>query len=231
MAAHPHTLISPVSLVLQTSTATGGRSCQSRSGRMQRTEAMLPHIQQMQPQCFLVFLILQTRAATGDQRGDWRQKLSEQKRLDMETFGGLGGVRHHSFGRGRGGGRGGMGGRGGPPGRVRALGMCHDSLCEDLKQFLPRLWSGCEVACIREVAWAAFVCHGCLCKDLRQGAPDGHDMVHAMVVYGGWHGQLRWPSRSGASVAHLASRMQSPPTQGRCARPCHWHVWSGCVAP
>ncbi|KAF5827613.1 hypothetical protein DUNSADRAFT_352 [Dunaliella salina] len=57
------------------------------------------------------------RSNMGDQRGDWRQKLSEQKRLDMETFGGLGGVRHHSFGRGRGGGRGGMGGRGGPPGR------------------------------------------------------------------------------------------------------------------
>jgi hypothetical protein len=51
---------------------------------------------------------------------DWRQKMLEQKKIDMETFGGLGGVRHHSFGRGRGGGRGGgtgvpTAGRGGPP--------------------------------------------------------------------------------------------------------------------
>jgi hypothetical protein len=51
---------------------------------------------------------------------DWRQKMLEQKKIDMETFGGLGGVRHHSFGRGRGGGRGGgtgvpTPGRGAPP--------------------------------------------------------------------------------------------------------------------
>ncbi len=52
---------------------------------------------------------------------DWRTKLMEQKRLDMETFGGLGGIRHGAYGRGRGGGRGGHGGPGnlggGGPGR------------------------------------------------------------------------------------------------------------------
>ena len=48
-----------------------------------------------------------------DQRGDWRQKLSEQKRVDKETFGGLGGMRHHNWGRGRGGPGRGPGGRGG----------------------------------------------------------------------------------------------------------------------
>lgn len=43
---------------------------------------------------------------------DWRSKMIEQKRIDMETFGGLGGVRHTAFGRGRGGHGGRGGGRG-----------------------------------------------------------------------------------------------------------------------
>lgn len=42
------------------------------------------------------------------QRNDWRAKHAEQKKIDIETFGGLGGIRHHTFGRGRGG----HGGRG-----------------------------------------------------------------------------------------------------------------------
>ena len=48
----------------------------------------------------------------------------------METFGGLGGVRHHSYGRGRGRGRGEMG-RGGaaPSGRVSEQLFVRTRLC------------------------------------------------------------------------------------------------------
>ncbi|KXZ43900.1 hypothetical protein GPECTOR_78g88 [Gonium pectorale] len=53
-----------------------------------------------------------------DGRGDGRQRAADARRLDMETFGGLGGLRHNynygGRGRGRGGrGRGDSGGRGG----------------------------------------------------------------------------------------------------------------------
>eukprot|EP00798_Chlamydomonas_sp_ICE-L_P003356 gene3356-13386_t len=50
-------------------------------------------------------------------RTDWRHRMAAQRNVDMETFGGLGGVRqHHSINyRGRGSGGGG-GGRGGAPG-------------------------------------------------------------------------------------------------------------------
>lgn len=61
---------------------------------------------------------LRAGGAGGD--NDWRTKLMDQKRLDLETFGGLGGVRHGRGGGGRhgGGGPGGAaGGRGGPQGR------------------------------------------------------------------------------------------------------------------
>jgi len=48
----------------------------------------------------------------------------------METFGGLGGVRHHSYGRGRGRGRGEMGrGGGAPSGRVSEQLIVKTRLC------------------------------------------------------------------------------------------------------
>ena len=74
-----------------------------------------------------------------DGRTDWRSRLAEQRKVDIETFGGLSGLRHHGhYNRGRGGGGGGRGGDsgrgagggagggymgngGGGAGRVRAL--------------------------------------------------------------------------------------------------------------
>ncbi len=56
---------------------------------------------------------------TRDNTQNWHAKLLEQKRIDMETFGGLGTARHQGYGRGRGGhgGHGGhTGGRGAPGG-------------------------------------------------------------------------------------------------------------------
>lgn len=51
-------------------------------------------------------------------RGDGRQRAADARRLDMETFGGLGGLRHNYNYGGRGRGRGGRGGRGDMGGRV-----------------------------------------------------------------------------------------------------------------
>eukprot|EP00798_Chlamydomonas_sp_ICE-L_P032784 gene32784-33849_t len=61
---------------------------------------------------------LERAAAAEAGRQDWKSRVAEQRKIDIETFGGLGGIRNHGHHRGRGrGGRGGYGNSTGQPGR------------------------------------------------------------------------------------------------------------------